>query len=219
MARQKLNRIRDIETMSNIIQVGSPDYEHAKGQWREMVFQNENPITLELGCGKGEYTVGLASKMPGSNFVGVDIKGPRIWVGAKIALEEGLENVRFLRTHIHNIDHFLEENEVDDIWVPFPDPRMRLSDERRRLTGPRFLETYRRILKPTGWFRLKTDNDFLYDYTLKALQKLDVQDLAFTDDLYNSPDLLPDHFGIQTYYESKYLTAGIRVKYLKFRFN
>lgn len=218
MARQKLKRIQDSETKPNILQVGKPEYDLAKGRWNELIFQNDRPIVVELGCGKGEYTTGLARVFPEVNFVGVDIKGPRIWVGAEQAQQEGLENVRFLRAHIHNLDRFFGDHEITEIWLPFPDPRMRLSDERRRLTGPRFLETYRRLLKPGGWLRLKTDNDFLYDYTLKSVQKLDVKDLAFTDDLYRS-DLLADHHGIQTYFENKYLDKGIHVKYLKFRFD
>lgn len=217
MARQKLKRIQDIETKSNIIQVGKPEYEQVRGQWGELVFKNDNPIIVELGCGKGEYSIGLARHLPGFNFVGVDIKGPRLWVGAEQAEKEGLGNVRFLRTHIHNLESFFGGKEVTEIWLPFPDPRMRLSDERRRLTGPKFLEVYRRILKPDGWVRLKTDNTFLYEYTLNALRKLDVRDLDYTDDLYHS-DLLEDHFGVQTYFEKKYLEAGLSVKYLKFRF-
>jgi tRNA (guanine-N7-)-methyltransferase len=218
MARQKLKRILDSEEKPNIVQPGKPEFNMVKGKWSDRIFQNDRPIILELGCGKGEYTVGLARQMPGSNFVGVDIKGPRIWVGADMAIQEGLENVRFLRAHIHNLDMFFGPEEVSEIWLPFPDPRMRLSDERRRLTGPRFLAMYRKILTAKGLIHLKTDNDPLYAYTLDLVHKLGLKDIEFTDNLYSS-ELLSDHMGIQTYFENKYLDKGLHVKYLKFRFD
>jgi len=218
MGRRKLDKFKDNDQSDYVIQPGKDIFENIKGKWRETYFRNDNPLILELACGRGEYTIGLARVFPERNFVGVDIKGPRIWRGMKIAEEKSLRNVGFLRGHIQNLEDFFEENEVDGIWITFPDPRPKGRDERRRLTHERFLEMYGKILKPGGWLRLKTDNEGLFDYSLEVLSNWNnVLDLEYTSDLYNS-ELLKDHYGIKTTYEKKYLEDEIPIKYLKFRF-
>jgi tRNA (guanine-N7-)-methyltransferase len=218
MGRRKLDKFKDNTQSDFVIQPGKELFESIKGNWREVYFRNEHPLILELACGRGEYTIGLARIFPDWNFVGVDIKGPRIWRGMKIAEEERLNNVGFLRGHIQNLEEFFEENEVDGIWITFPDPRPKGRDERRRLMHERFLEIYRKILKPGGWLYLKTDNDGLYAYSLEVLSKRDdVLDLAHTPDLYSS-ELLEDHHEIKTTYEKNYLEEGKTIKYLKFKF-
>ena len=218
MGRRKLDKFKDNDQSDYVIQPGKDIFENIKGKWRETYFRNDNPLILELACGRGEYTIGLARVFPERNFVGVDIKGPRIWRGMKIAEEKSLRNVGFLRGHIQNLEDFFEENEVDGIWITFPDPRPKGRDERRRLTHERFLEMYGKILKPGGWLCLKTDNEGLFDYSLEVLSNWNnVLDLEYTSDLYNS-ELLKDHYGIKTTYEKKYLEDEIPIKYLKFRF-
>lgn len=218
MGRSKLDKFRDNEARSNILQPGKEIFNSIKGQWRKLQFKNSNPLVLELACGKGDYTVGLARLFPAKNFVGVDIKGSRIWTGSTMAEKEQLNNVAFLRTHILNLGDFFEENEVDSTWITFPDPRPRDRDERKRLTHPRFLEIYKRILKPWGTIFLKTDNEQLFQYSLDILSTFEgVEGLSFTWDLYNS-DLLDDHFDLMTNYEKRFLEQGIKIKYLKFSF-
>ena len=217
MGRSKLDKFKDNEQSNYVIQPGKDIFEIIKGNWREGYFRNHNPVVLELACGRGEYAIGMARIFPDKNFVGVDIKGLRIWRGRKIAEDKNLKNVGFLRGHIQNLKVFFEKEEVDEIWITFPDPRPKGRDERRRLTNERFLDIYKHITKPGGWIYLKTDNDGLYDYSLEVLSGLsDVTDLVYTPDLYNSA-LLADHFGIQTTYEKRYLEDGIKIKYLKFR--
>jgi len=219
MGRRKLDKFKDNEESGYVIQPGKEIYGKIKGNWNVRYFQNANPVVLELACGRGEYTIGLARLFPDKNFIGVDIKGPRIWRGRKIAEEEGLSNVGFLRSHVQNLEDFFGKAEVDDIWITFPDPRPKGRDERRRLTNERFLNIYRHIMKPGGWIYLKTDNDGLYEYSLEVLSgSKDVSDLEYTPDLYASR-LLNDHYGIQTTYEKRYLEEKIKIKYLKFRFS
>jgi tRNA (guanine-N7-)-methyltransferase len=218
MGRRKLDKFKDNEQSDYVVQPGKDIFNSIKGHWRDMFFRNDNPLVLELACGRGEYTIGLARIFPERNYVGIDIKGPRIWRGMKIAEEEGLGNAGFLRGHIQNLEDFFDVGEVDEIWIAFPDPRPKGRDERRRLTHSRFLEIYRNITRNGGWIYLKTDNDGLYEYSLEVLTAMnDVVDLQYTDDLYNS-ELLEDHFGIQTTYEKKYLEEDIKIKYIKFRF-
>lgn len=218
MGRSKLDKFKDNELSRYVIQPGKEIFEHIKGNWRNLYFKNENDLVLELACGRGEYTIGLAREFPGRNFVGVDIKGPRIWRGMRTAEEEKLINTGFLRGHIQNLEAYFDINEVDEIWITFPDPRPKGRDERRRLTHPRFLDIYRIILKPNGWVYLKTDNPDLFEYSLEVLSsEADVFDLEYTRDLYNSK-FLAEHYGIQTTYEKRYLEAGIKINYLKFRF-
>ncbi len=176
-------------------------------------------MTVELACGRGEYSVGLARKFPHQNFVGVDLKGDRLWKGSTWAFEDGLKNVCFLRTQILNIEAFFEPGEIDEIWLTFPDPRPRKRDIKRRLTSPRFLNMFKHILKQDGWFRFKTDNTGLFDYTLEELaQHSDVVDLKFTYDLYSS-DLREECYDIKTRYEEMFAAEGEKIKYLRFKFS
>jgi len=217
MGRSKLDKFRDNQARRNIIQPGKEIFEKIKGNWNRVLFKNKNPISLELACGKGEYTVGFARIFPGRNIVGVDIKGSRIWKGSGIAENEGLRNAAFLRAQIQNLEQYFEEDEVDEIWITFPDPRPRLRDERRRLTHPRFLNIYRRILKKGGWVHLKTDDDQLFAYSLDVVSESDfVSNLEYTFDLYKS-SLMEHHFGIKTTYEKRFLEENIPIKYLKFK--
>ncbi len=217
--KRKLERFKEIENQFNVIEPTKEIYHLVKGKWNESVFKNSNPITLELACGRGEYTVGLALLFPNSNYIGVDIKGERIWKGSSRAKEENLNNVAFLRTMILLIENFFAAGEVSEIWITFPDPRPKKRDIKRRLTSPRFLSIYKRLLKPGGYVRLKTDNIGLYDYSLEELQlRLDVSDLRFTEDVYNS-DLRPECFDIKTKFEEEFASKGEKIKYLRFRLN
>lgn len=215
--KRKQERFRIIEERQNVIEPSKAIYNEVKGKWRTLVFGNSNPVTVELACGRGEYTVGLAGMFPDRNFIGVDIKGERIWKGSTLAKELGLTNAAFLRTPILMIENFFTEGEVDEIWLVFPDPRPKIRDTKRRLTNPRFLEMFRKLLKPGGYLRLKTDNTALYEYTVDVVRQMrGIDDLAFTDDLYNSP-LQPECFDIRTNYEEKFSSVGERIKYLRFR--
>lgn len=216
--RKKLRRFEENAQRRNVVEPGKPLFETIKGKWKEKQFKNDNPITLELACGRGEYTVGLAQHSNASNFIGIDIKGDRIWKGSSHADTLGLEHVAFLRTKIHDLLNFFAPGEVSEIWLTFPDPRPRDRDIKRRLTNPRFLDMYKEVLEPEGWYRFKTDNTGLFEYTLEVLAKRnDIRDLEFTKDLYNSP-LNAEHFGIKTKYEKMFSEAGEKIKYLKFRF-
>ena len=179
-----------------------------------MYFENEDPITLELGCGKGEYTIGLAQKFPDRNFIGVDIKGDRLARGSKIASELGLKNVAFLRTSIQYMDEFFGENEIDEIWLVHPDPQLRDRDEKKRLTNSFFLKSYLSYLKPGGIFHLKTDSYPLFEYSLKTLEQSDFQIQNQTPDLYCS-ELLDFHFGIITHYERVFYSKGFTINYIQ----
>jgi tRNA (guanine-N7-)-methyltransferase len=217
MSRNKQDRFRENMLRENVIEQGKPIYNSIKGNWQNTQFKNPNPVILELACGKGDYTIGLARLFPEYNFIGIDIKGSRIWTGSRIAEMEGLKNAAFLRTEIHGLENFFSENEVNAIWITFPDPRPRERDIRRRLTYPRYLWIYRKIVRPGGWIYLKTDNDQLYQYSLETIKSMEwVRDIYFTDDLYQS-GLVNDHFGLQTIYEKRFLEQGIKIKYIKFQ--
>jgi tRNA (guanine-N7-)-methyltransferase len=216
--RAKQNRFSLNETADNIIQEGKPLFEKVKGNWQSLYFANNNPITLELACGYGEYTTGLAKVYPAKNFIGVDIKGDRLWQGSYVAKEENLTNVAFLRSLVHDLDKYFAEGEVSEIWLTFPDPRPKNKDERRRLTSKRFIELYKRTLKEDGWLKLKTDDADLFDYTLQELNRReDIVDMEITHDLANS-NLLQEHYGIITRYEQMFTEIAGTIKYLKFRF-
>ncbi len=188
-----------------------------KGNWARKHFQNENPITLELACGGGEYTVGLAQNFPDRNFIGVDVKGNRLWKGAKTALEAGLNNAAFLRTRIEIIEHFFAPGEVAEIWITFPDPFPRASKDNRRLTSAFFLEKYRNILQPGGLVHLKHDDPGFYQFTLDTIAADPRNQLIFNDsDIYAAPLPFPE-LGIQTLYESFHLAAGKTIKYVRYR--
>jgi len=216
MGKDKLKKFAEIETFKNVLQkeAGLP----YKGKWAKDFFGNDNPVILELACGKGEYTVNLAKLHPEINYLGIDYKGNRIWRGAKTALEEGIQNVGFLRIQIEKILEFFDENEISEIWITFPDPQPQESREKKRLTNPKFLERYKFILKPEGVMHLKTDNDGFFAYTLEqvALQKLPVN--KHTVDLYHS-DLVDEVLSIKTYYEQKYLAHDKNINYVQWTFN
>jgi tRNA (guanine-N7-)-methyltransferase len=215
MGKDKLRKFAEIDTFKNVHQL--EDGKAYKGNWAKQHFGNEKPIVLELACGKGEYSVNMAKHFPNKNFIGIDSKGNRIWRGAKTALEEGIENVAFLRIQIEHILDFFAEDEVSEIWITFPDPQPQISREKKRLTFPKFLERYQIILKPSGIMHLKTDNDQLHHYTVGVLDELKFNIHAKTEDLYHS-DLLDDILQIKTYYEKKYLSIGKSINYLKWSF-
>lgn len=219
MGRQKLARFAINAQRENVIEPGKEIFACIKGKWREY-FKNDHPIVLEVGCGRGEYTTGLAAIFPEKNFVGIDIKGARIWKGSTVAVENNLKNAAFLRTKIQNISDFFDQGEVNEIWITFPDPRPKDKDERRRLTNPRFLAIYKHLMVPEGIIHFKTDNEGLFDYTLHEVLNVQVpvKDLVYTKDLYQS-DLLQEHYGIQTTYERKFLGTGNRINYMRFRFS
>lgn len=184
-----------------------------KGHWHKEFFKNDNPIVLELGCGKGEYTVGLARLYPDKNFIGVDIKGARMWTGAKDSYESGMTNVAFLRTSIELISQFFAPGEVAEIWITFPDPQMKKVN--KRLTSTRFMKMYREILAGDGIIHLKTDSNFMYTYTFEMVKANHYPVLFSNDDLYHS-DLVDDILSIKTYYEQQWLDRGLNIKYIKF---
>ena len=216
--RKKLERFRDNAQRKNIVEQGKPIFENIRGNWNKRLFENDNEIVVEFGCGKGEYTVGLGEKFPDKNFIGVDIKGARIWVGSTYAIENNLNNIAFLRTNIVSMEDFFEENEVSEIWVTFPDPRPKDKDEKRRLTSPRFMKMYEKALKSNGWLKFKTDNTALFDYTLSLFNdQLRVRNLEYTHDLYRS-EYMDEHFGVKTKYEKLFYDKGESIKYLKFQF-
>ena len=201
-----------------MLENGKDLYLKIKGKWNESYFNNPNPITVELACGRGEYTVNLAGTFPDRNYIGIDVKGDRIWKGSTWAVERNLKNVGFLRAEALRLDQFFAEGEIDEFWITFPDPRPRKRDVKRRLTSPRFLEIYKKILRRGGLLRFKTDNTQLFNYTLEVLsERSDIGDLKFTHDLYES-DLRPECFDIKTRYEEMFSAKGERIKYLRFRF-
>lgn len=217
MGKNKLRKFAEMETMDCVFQFpfavikenGCP----MRGHWNENYFHNDNPIVLELGCGKGEYAVGLGKRFPDKNYIGVDIKGARMWTGAKQVVEAGLNNVAFLRTSIEFIDRLFAPGEVSEIWITFPDPQMK--NENKRLTGTRFLKNYRNILKDGGLVHLKTDSPFLYTYTDALIKENNLPVEVNTSNLYNS-GLADDILEIKTHYERQWLERGLTIKYLKF---
>ena len=220
MGKNKLAKFGEMERFENVIQVPYKTLQqenfYLNGKWAISFFKNENPIILELGCGKGEYTVELAEKNPSFNYIGVDIKGARMYVGAKKALEKGLKNVAFLRTNIEIINQFFAEEEVAEIWLTFPDPQMKKT--RKRLTSTFFLNLYRQFLKKDGIVHLKTDSNFQFTYTSALVHLNNFVILAETNDLYNS-DMLSETLQIKTFYEKQWLSRGITIKYIAFRLN
>lgn len=212
--RNKIKRFADNAVRENIVEQGKELYENIRGRWQEDFFKNDQPLTVELACGRGDYTLGLARRFSNRNFIGVDIKGSRIWYGSSAAEEENLRNVAFLRTQILLIERFFAENELSELWITFPDPRPRDRDIRRRLTHSRYLKMYQSILKDGGFFHLKTDDRPFFDFTLEMLESFPIQNLVQTTDLYESP-LLEEHFGIQTTYEKRWLKEGKKINYLR----
>ncbi|WP_430407023.1 tRNA (guanosine(46)-N7)-methyltransferase TrmB [Fluviicola sp.] len=226
MGKNKLRRFAEMKLWNNVFEPTlEPNPQEAfplKGKWQQDYFKNDNPIVLELGCGKGEYSVGLAKHYPNKNFIGVDIKGSRMFVGAKEAIDENLTNVAFLRTKIDFIDSYFTENEVDEIWLTFSDPQP--LKPRKRLTSEQFISRYRRILKPGGIIHLKTDSDLLFESTEEQIQEHNYQLIESTWDLYQSmpEDLDPtirDILHIKTHYEQLFTAKGSVIKYCSFRIN
>ncbi len=215
--RKKLQRFAANAQRPNVIEPGKPLYEHIQGHWRTAYFHNAHDLAVELGCGKGAYALGLAQQFPSKNFVGVDIKGARLWVGSTAALAHELHNVAFLRTKIEQLAQLFAPGEVSEFYIPFPDPRPRDRDAKRRLTSPKFLALYRKLLYPGGWIHLKTDDATLFAYTLEVLSTHAITNLVYTEDLYQS-EWLAAHHGIQTAYEQQFLAQGATIKYLRFAF-
>ncbi|NVK86049.1 MAG: tRNA (guanosine(46)-N7)-methyltransferase TrmB [Cytophagia bacterium] len=218
MSRTKLKRFTEISERHNVLEDNKPLYQQLKGNWNKDYFPKDQPITLELACGKAHYTTGLAAEFPDRNFIGIDVKGDRLWVGSTIALENNLTNTAFLRAQIEHLDQFFDQNEVSEIWITFPDPRPRKRDMKRRLTSPRFLELYKQVMKPGGIVNFKTDNTQLFEYTLELFEdRKDIELIDHTFDLYNSP-LNELHYGICTDFERKFKEKGEDIKYLRFKF-
>lgn len=220
-SKNKLKRFRENETFNNVLQ---PTREEAvsgnfelKGKWNSDFFKNDNPIILELGCGKGEYSVGLAERYPESNFIGIDIKGARFWRGAKTAVEGGLLNVGFIRTQIELIEHFFAEGEVTEIWITFPDPQIKYKRTKHRLTNTEFLQRYKKILKPDGVVNLKTDSEFMHGYTLGLLHGEGHEVLYANHNVYKNEGAPEVVTAIQTFYEKQYLEVDKAITYIRFK--
>ncbi len=227
--KNKLKKFAEILSFQNVYENYDPKYPRLvsgmdmevdlKGKWAAQHFKNTNAITLELACGRGEYTVALAEAYPDKNFIGVDVKGARIWKGAAQALEKNLNNAAFLRTRIEQIHLFLDQDEVDEIWITFPDPFLRESKDKKRLTSSKFLDLYKKIIKKGGIVHLKTDSPVLYDFTLETLQKYEGSNILYqNDDIYAS-ELAFKELEFKTYYEQEHLKAGKTIKYVRFTIN
>lgn len=224
---KKLARFADVANFGNCIEVPNAfnlrDF-HLRGKWAQEQFKNDNPITLELACGKGEYTTGQAAMYPDRNFIGLDIKGNRMWIGAKHALENGLKNVAFLRTRIDHVDNLFGEKEVAEIWIIFPDPQPQQNRIRKRLTSPLFIDRYRKILKDGGIIQLKTDNFPLFEYTQEVVAELGLKTLCESTDVYADLEKGENKFlcdrerelRIRTYYEGRWLEEGRKINYIAF---
>lgn len=216
--KSKLKRFEIISGRDNVIEPGKDSFLKMKGKWRAEYFKNDNPVTIELACGRGEYTVGMARMFPERNYVGIDKKGDRLWKGSTWAVEENMKNAAFLRTDILFIESFFEVGEVDEVWLTFPDPRPRKRDSKRRLSSTRYLDMYKKLLKPEGYFRFKTDNTDLFNFTLEELAyRNDLVEYTYTHDLYQS-DLRAECYDIKTKYEEKFAAQGEKIKYLRLRF-
>ena len=217
MAKNKLQRFSEIRNFQNVIELGYNDIFNStiSGAWNKDIFLNNNPIVLELACGKGEYTIGLAKKNPNKNYVGIDIKGERIWKGAKEALKMKLDNVRFLRTRIEHLNFIFAEDEISEIWITFPDPFLKKSKSNKRLTSLRFLEIYKKLLVKEGVVHLKTDSQDLYSYTLDVLNHKKYKVL---ESFININDIKRSNqdLDIMTYYEKKFILIGKPITYIKF---
>ncbi|MCG9971598.1 tRNA (guanosine(46)-N7)-methyltransferase TrmB [Christiangramia crocea] len=220
-SKNKLKRFKENEEFNNVIQPSREELLDGsfelKGKWSRDFFKNDNPIVLELGCGKGEYTVELAKQDPGKNYIGVDIKGARFWRGAKTALEEGLENVAFVRTQIELIEYVFSKSEVSEIWITFPDPQIKYKRTKHRLTNSEFLQRYKNILKEDGFVHLKTDSEFMHGYTLGLLHGEGHEVLYAHHDIYRNEYSPKEVTGIQTFYEKQYLEKGKPITYIRFK--
>lgn len=220
-SKNKLKRFKENATFANVLQ---PQREELlseqfafRGKWNELYFKNNNPIVLELGCGKGEYSIGLAKKNPNKNFIGIDIKGARFWRGAKTATEENISNVAFLRTQIELIEHCFAQGEVSEIWITFPDPQIKYKRTKHRLTNAEFLNRYKKILSNQGLIHLKTDSEFMHGYTLGLLHGLGHKVLYANHNIYNSDGVPSEVTEIQTFYEKFYLEQNKPITYIRFQ--
>ncbi len=217
MGKNKIQKFTEMERFPNVFQYPFAALQEKgfemKGRWNELFFKNDHPIVLELGCGKGEYTVGLGKLFPDKNFIGIDIKGARMWSGAKQSIQTGMNNVAFLRTHIELIHFFFGPNEISEIWITFPDPQMKKVN--KRMTSTRFMKLYRQILKDSGIIHLKTDSHFMYAYTCEMVKANHFPVLRQTDDLYHS-HCADEILSIQTFYEQQWLGRGLNIKYIQF---
>jgi tRNA (guanine-N7-)-methyltransferase len=222
-SKNKLKRFRENETFNNVFQPTRDELVDKnfdlKGHWSKKVFLNNNPLVLELGCGKGEYSIALAKRYPNKNFIGIDIKGARFWRGAKTAIEEGIKNVAFLRTQIELIDHAFAENEIDEIWITFPDPQIKYKRTKHRMTNTEFLRRYKKILKPEGVIHLKTDSEFMHGYTLGLLHGAGHEVEYANHNVYRQQGSPDEVTSIQTHYESLYLEKNKPITYIRFKIN
>lgn len=220
-SKNKLKRFKENETFVNVFQPTREelvaDQFPLKGKWNSDFFKNDHPIVLELGCGKGEYSVGLAERFPHKNFIGIDIKGARFWRGAKTAVENGLHNVAFVRTQIELIEHCFAANEVSEIWITFPDPQIKYKRTKHRMTNAAFLDNYKKILQPNGLMHLKTDSEFMHGYTLGLLHGAGHEVLYANHNIYKNEGAPDEVTGIQTFYESQYLEVNKAITYIQFR--
>jgi len=219
MGKDKLRKFRENLSFECLVQ---PEFDEIfrrrhplKGNWRRDFFHNDRPIVLELGCGKGEYTVALAERDPSRNYIGIDIKGARMWRGAKTATERGMANVGFLRTRIEFINSIFDEGEVDEIWITFPDPQLKTRRAKKRLTSPLFLESYAQLLRPDGCIHLKTDSKHLYGYTCEVVRRFGLRCLAANDDIYGS-GYADEVLSVKTAYEQQFLRMGLPITYIRF---
>lgn len=222
MAKRKLKKFAEVSSFHNCFFLSFEQSKAKglplKGKWNELFFKNNNPIVLELGCGKGEYTVGLAKRYPEKNFIGIDIKGNRIWTGAKTAVDDKMDNVAFVRTRIDFIEACFGKNEVSEIWITFPDPQPQKTRVRKRLTNMMFINRYKNILIKGGAINLKTDNEPFYQYSREVVKDNKFEELDFTNDLYADVSLRDEALtNIKTHYEELFSKKGFKISYLKFK--
>ena len=220
-SKNKLKRFKENDTFGNVFQPTREEVVSGqfplRGKWNQDYFKNNNPIVLELGCGKGEYSVGLADKYPNKNFIGIDLKGARFWRGAKTAVETGLKNVAFIRTQIELINHIFYENEVDEIWITFPDPQIKYKRTKHRMTNSQFLKLYKKVLKPEGVINLKTDSEFMHGYTLGLLHGEGHEVIYSNHNVYVNEGSPEEVTSLQTFYEKQYLEINKAITYIRFK--
>ncbi len=220
MAKTKLKKFAELDTLTNVLQPDCQnisEYHYLRGHWSRAFFGNSNPLVLEVGCGKGEYTVSQALANPDKNFIGIDVKGERLWRGAKTSIEKNIKNTAFLRIQAQKLEYFFDKCEVSEIWITFPDPQLQKPKIRKRLTSERLLEVYKNILIPNGVVHLKTDNKVFFDYTEEIVKLYGHNLLAICRDIHNHKNKVdPIVTEIMTYYEEKYVKQGIKINYLKF---